>query len=130
MYVPVDPDYPKDRIAFLLEDAGIDLVITQQRLLQFLPPVNAKVLCIDVEQESVVQRKRAALHGNVSLDNPAYVIYTSGSTGQPKGVLVSHGALSNHMQWLAHEFPLDQNDRVLHKYSLALTLHLQKFSIL
>ena len=53
------------------------------------------------------------------MDNPAYVIYTSGSTGQPKGVLVSHGALSNHMQWLAHEFPLDQNDRVLHKYSLS-----------
>src|SRR5579864_4609900 len=118
VYVPVDPEYPKDRIALLLDDAGVEVLITKQLFLQFIPPVNAKVLCVDAEQEGIVQRKRAS-HGSASVDDPAYVIYTSGSTGQPKGVLVSHGALSNHMQWLAHEFPLDQNDRALHKYSLS-----------
>ena len=79
--------------------------------------MNAKVFCIDAEQQSLV-RPKTSLRGTSS-DHPAYVIYTSGSTGQPKGVLVSHGALSNHMQWLAHEFPLNQDDRVLHKYSLS-----------
>jgi amino acid adenylation domain-containing protein/non-ribosomal peptide synthase protein (TIGR01720 family) len=118
VYVPVDPEYPKERIAFLLDDAGVDIVVTEQRLIQLLPPVNAKVLCVEAEQESITQPKRAA-HGSASLEDPAYVIYTSGSTGKPKGVLVSHGALSNHMQWLAHEFPLDHDDRVLHKYSLS-----------
>jgi amino acid adenylation domain-containing protein/non-ribosomal peptide synthase protein (TIGR01720 family) len=117
VYVPVDPEYPKDRIAFLVDDAAVEVIVTQQRFVQLLPPVSAKVLCLDEEQQSVIQP-------NVSLrctssDHPAYVIYTSGSTGQPKGVLVSHGALSNHMQWLAHEFPFHQDDRVLHKYSLS-----------
>jgi amino acid adenylation domain-containing protein/non-ribosomal peptide synthase protein (TIGR01720 family) len=118
VYVPVDPEYPKDRIAFLLDDAGVNVLVSEQRLLQFLPPTKTKVLCVDAEKGSFVQPKEAS-HGSASPDGPAYVIYTSGSTGQPKGVLVSHGALSNHMQWLAHEFPLGQDDRVLHKYSLS-----------
>ncbi|HEX3094147.1 MAG TPA: condensation domain-containing protein, partial [Candidatus Angelobacter sp.] len=117
VYVPVDPEYPKDRIAFLLDDAGVSLLVTELRLLRVLPPSRAKLLCVDEEQSAVKQK--AASHGSAGLDDLAYVIYTSGSTGQPKGVLVSHGALSNHMQWLAHEFPLHQNDRVLHKYSLS-----------
>jgi len=117
VYVPIDPELPKERIAFLLDDAGVKVMVTGQRFVQLLPPVSAKVLCVDAEQQSVVQAK-VSLRATSS-DGPAYVIYTSGSTGQPKGVLVSHEALSNHMQWLAREFPLDHDDRVLHKYSLS-----------
>jgi amino acid adenylation domain-containing protein/non-ribosomal peptide synthase protein (TIGR01720 family) len=118
VYVPIDPEYPRDRISFLLNDALVEVVITEQKLLQSLPPVNAKLLCVDAEQESIVLPKVAS-RGSATPDDPAYVIYTSGSTGRPKGVLVSHEALSNHMQWLAHEFPLYQGDCVLHKYSLS-----------
>jgi amino acid adenylation domain-containing protein/non-ribosomal peptide synthase protein (TIGR01720 family) len=118
VYVPVDPEYPKDRVTFLLDDADVKVLVTQLRLLQLLPPVSAKMMCIDAEQKSIDQPKEMP-YGSASPDDPAYVIYTSGSTGQPKGVLVSHEALSNHMHWLAQEFPLHQDDRILHKYSLS-----------
>ncbi|HVG92508.1 MAG TPA: amino acid adenylation domain-containing protein, partial [Alphaproteobacteria bacterium] len=76
------------------------------------------MLCIDAGQ-SILQPRAASHRSTTNLAGPAYVIYTSGSTGQPKGVIVSHESLSNHMQWLAQDFPLHQDDRVLHKYSLS-----------
>lgn len=123
VYVSIDPEYPKDRIAYLISDAGVEVLITQHRLLHALPAAKVRVLCTDQEQRAAIHGKAPAL---VNPANPAYIIYTSGSTGHPKGVLISHAALSNHMQWMVREFPLHDYDRVLHKYSLSFDASLEE----
>jgi amino acid adenylation domain-containing protein len=87
-YVPLDPQYPKERIAFMLEDSGAAVVVTQRHLVETLPPRVEKVR-LDADWEVIGSRSKGALSGPL-VDSLAYVIYTSGSTGQPKGVLVSH----------------------------------------
>jgi amino acid adenylation domain-containing protein len=90
-YLPIDLRYPADRVAFILEDAGVPLLISQRSLETTLPQHQAKVLFLDDVTESRNENpgRRAAL------DNLAYVIYTSGSTGKPKGVEVLHRGVTN-----------------------------------
>ncbi|WP_370964015.1 amino acid adenylation domain-containing protein [Amycolatopsis sp. cg9] len=94
-YLPVDPGYPADRVAFMLADARPALVLTPESDLG--EPVS------DVPLPAV------------GPDHPAYVIYTSGSTGRPKGVLMSHAGIVNHLAWMQAEHPLTTGDRVLQK---------------
>ncbi|HVR99263.1 MAG TPA: amino acid adenylation domain-containing protein [Thermoanaerobaculia bacterium] len=88
-YVPVDPNYPQERKAFLLQDSAASLLLTLERWLADLPPVECPVLCLEEGDESADE---SVENPGVSVppESPAYVIYTSGSTGRPKGVLVSH----------------------------------------
>lgn len=116
VYVPLDPEYPQERLNFLLRDSGAEVVITRRDLVA-LRFEKQRVVWLDAEQEAIAPESTANPQRKADGDFPAYLIYTSGSTGSPKGVLVSHKALSNHMQWLARECPLDETDRVLHKYS-------------
>ncbi|MEM7584178.1 MAG: amino acid adenylation domain-containing protein [Acidobacteriota bacterium] len=88
-YVPLDPTAPPDRIAFLLKDAGADVVLTQHPLRERLPESGAQVLCLDAEDLSG-ESGESPPGGPRSADQLAYLIYTSGSTGRPKGVLVTH----------------------------------------
>ena len=118
-YLPLDPEYPKERLAFMLADAQPEMVLTTQPLLERLPEHPANVVCLDTERESIAQQGEENPSSIAVEDDLAYVIYTSGSTGQPKGVMISHRAVCNHMQWIAREFPLDQSDRTLLKYSIS-----------
>ncbi len=118
-YLPLDPEYPKERLAFVLADAQPEMVLTTQPLLERLPEHAAKVVCLDAESNSVSRQSEENPSSIAVEDDLAYVIYTSGSTGQPKGVMISHRAVCNHMQWIAREFPLDQSDRMLLKYSIS-----------
>jgi len=92
-YLPLDPAYPPDRLAFMLEDAGAELFLTMSALSQVLP-VRARVVCLDSDWPQIGQMSTAAPAGECSGDSLAYVIYTSGSTGTPKGVAVLHKAVS------------------------------------
>ena len=94
-YLPLDPDYPAERIAFMLEDA-------------------APAVFIDGE-ESFAEYSDAPLDVEVAPGNPAYVIYTSGSTGRPKGVVVPHEGIVNRLLWMQDEYGLTSDDRVLQK---------------
>ncbi|MGV3772896.1 MAG: non-ribosomal peptide synthetase [Verrucomicrobiales bacterium] len=89
-YVPLDSNYPKERLAFMVEDAQLPVIITQESLAEFLPASNATLLRLDTEWESISAESRHVLTTPVTSDDLAYVIYTSGSTGQPKGVAVPH----------------------------------------
>ena len=89
-YVPIDPSYPRERLAFIMKDANIVTILTQQKLLEVLPITNEQLIILDSE---ITEEDTAAPITNVTPDNLAYVIYTSGSTGTPKGVLVSHANL-------------------------------------
>src|SRR5215213_8376343 len=94
-YVPLDPTYPKKRLSFMLADAEVPLLLTQERLTAALPDHQAKVICIDRDWETIVVESAENPRSGVEPDNLAYVIYTSGSTGRPKGVQVFHHGLSN-----------------------------------
>ena len=93
-YVPLDPEYPKERLGFMLRDAQTSILLTQERLLERLPESETRCLCIDTSWESIGQESKENLRSGVSADDLAYVIYTSGSTGTPKGVAVTHRAVN------------------------------------
>ncbi len=89
-YVPLDPNYPQERLSFMLDDAQVSVMLTQQQLLESLPPHQAQVICLDSDWETIAQSSESNPNHTATPDNLAYVIYTSGSTGKPKGVLVNH----------------------------------------
>ena len=95
-YVPLDPSYPRERLAWMLEDAQATVVLTHRALLSSLPPHTAQVVCLDDPQ---LWDLSTVPHGNipsgVAPPNLAYVLFTSGSSGRPKGVMVEHRQVSN-----------------------------------
>jgi len=94
-YVPLDPSYPADRLALMVEDAQCPILLTQQGLLHRLPPHHAKVVCIDSDWGSMEREPEDNLDSGVTASDLSYVIYTSGSTGRPKGVMVEHRNVTN-----------------------------------
>jgi amino acid adenylation domain-containing protein len=107
-YVPLDPGYPRERIAFLVEDAHLSLVLCQERLRARLSGAAQRLVCVDSEWERIAQHSQENLVGGTTGDNLAYVIYTSGSTGKPKGVMVTHRGLSNYLLWSKNAYQVDK----------------------
>jgi amino acid adenylation domain-containing protein len=98
-YIPLDPNYPQERIAFMLTDSGASVLLTQQNLLTQLGEFNVKSVILDTEWEIIAQNSSENLLNPVTPQNLAYVIYTSGSTGKPKGVSLNHRPLVNLLTW-------------------------------
>jgi amino acid adenylation domain-containing protein len=94
-YVPVDPSFPLDRQRFMIEDAGVPVIVTQERLRSQLPDHHGAVVCLDDTAEWMAGRPTTLPPSTATPDDLAYVIYTSGSTGTPKGVQIPHRALVN-----------------------------------
>lgn len=118
-YVPLDPGYPSERLAFMLEDVHVPILLTQQRLVSELPKHGAKVVCLDGDWETITQEGRENPTRNVKADNLAYVIYTSGSAGKPKGVEIEHQGLLNLVFWHQRAFALSPADRATQIAGLA-----------
>ena len=108
-YVPLDPAYPQERLAFMLADAQVSVLLTQESLVTTLPPHRARVVCLDSATFSTIAEN---LPHTVTTDNLAYVIYTSGSTGRPKGVQIEHRGLLNLVFWHQQAFAVSSLDRV------------------
>jgi amino acid adenylation domain-containing protein len=115
-YVPIDPEYPAARIEFMIQDAGVPLILTQERHRPALDGATAQVLVLpdaSLDQEDDTDPVR-----DLDPGSPVYMIYTSGSTGQPKGVINRHDALANRLHWMQSAFRLAGGagaDRVLQK---------------
>jgi amino acid adenylation domain-containing protein/non-ribosomal peptide synthase protein (TIGR01720 family) len=92
-YVPIDPAYPPDRLRFMVEDSGIEVLLTQRRFAHHIPELKTHVVCLDRDWDDIAQQSTDPLPSQVCSENLAYVIYTSGSTGQPKATAVSHRSL-------------------------------------
>ncbi|MDB4970228.1 MAG: amino acid adenylation domain protein, partial [Myxococcales bacterium] len=116
-YVPLDPGYPTDRLAFMVEDAALTVLVTQQRCLERLPAHAAQLVLLDDPTLLSHHPVHAPLAGTTA-GSLVYVIYTSGSTGRPKGVCVPHGALVNLISWIVTEWPM-ADERMVLKTSLS-----------
>ena len=109
-YVPLDPDYPEERIRYMIEDAGAGVIISEKAL-RGHPALSgqAVLLCDDIPESAPLRPVER------DVDQAAYMIYTSGSTGRPKGVVISHRAIWNRLQWMQEKYGLTAEDRVLQK---------------
>ncbi len=94
-YLPLDPEYPLERLAWMLEDSNVPLLLTEEQLSDHLPTHWGQTICLDSEWERITKQSAENPVRIVAAENLAYVIYTSGSTGKPKGVMVPHRGLSN-----------------------------------
>jgi amino acid adenylation domain-containing protein len=98
-YVPLDLKYPLDHLAFILEDAQVSVLLTEEALEDRLPAHMAQTVYLDADWPLISEQPAENLSRNVAPENLAYVIYTSGSTGRPKGVMITHAGLSNYLSW-------------------------------
>jgi len=115
VYVPLDPSYPRERLAFMGADAGVQILVTCTALATELPPGATSVLCLDAGDALAGEcaDNPAPVFDTAGSDALAYVIYTSGSTGNPKGVGISCDALGRHCRIMQQAFRLSSSDRIL-----------------
>ncbi|MBN8468384.1 non-ribosomal peptide synthase/polyketide synthase [Corallococcus exiguus] len=109
-YVPMDPAYPRERLAFMVEDSGVPLLLTQQSLAAQLPSHQGRILCLDSEWPTVAGFPTHDVDAKVDEDHLAYVIYTSGSTGRPKGSLLCHGQVLRLFSSTQREYGFNARD--------------------
>ncbi|RBH55294.1 MULTISPECIES: non-ribosomal peptide synthetase [Pseudomonas] len=111
-YVPLDPQTPTERLQHILQDSGLQLLLTQSPWLASLPTFQGgEILCLDQLDDSAFSDHD--LPASIEPDSLAYVIYTSGSTGRPKGVAISHAALAEFIARASEYSQLVDSDRVL-----------------
>jgi amino acid adenylation domain-containing protein len=126
-YVPLDPTYPQERLAFMVTDAQPCLLLTQQKLLSSLAEHQAEVLCLDSGWETIGKESGESRGSGVTGDNLAYLIYTSGSTGKPKGAMNTHRGIVNRLLWMQEKYQLDESDRVLQKTPFSFDVSVWEF---
>jgi amino acid adenylation domain-containing protein len=125
-FVPLDPDYPPERLAAMLEDSRADVLLTQEALKDRWPSAQSQVIRLDADWESIDRHDAANLEGGATPEDATYVIYTSGSTGEPRGVVVRHAGLVNHNLAVATLFELSPEDRVLQFSSLSFDIAIEE----
>lgn len=128
-YVPIDPEYPADRVAFMLEDAGAPVLLAQERVARVLPAHSAKVVLLDgvtTEDWSGATNQEAQLP-LPDADHSAYMIYTSGSTGKPKGARNAHRGIVNRLLWMQDMYQLTSKDVVLQKTPFSFDVSVWEF---
>ncbi|MGE5675070.1 MAG: non-ribosomal peptide synthetase, partial [Mycobacterium leprae] len=126
-YVPLDPGYPPERLAFMLADAAVPVLLTQERLVAGLPEHGARVICLDTGWSALARESDANPVSGARPSDTAYVIFTSGSTGRPKGVMVPHAGICNRLLWMQDEYQLTTADRVMQKTPFSFDVSVWEF---
>ncbi|HQV93621.1 MAG TPA: amino acid adenylation domain-containing protein, partial [Anaerolineales bacterium] len=109
-YLPLDPSFPSERLAFMLEDSNASIVLTLSSLLPEMPKTDAQIICLDALDDVKTKRVKKA---KAKTDDLAYVIYTSGSTGKPKGVQIHHRAVVNFLCSMQKDLGINADDSLL-----------------
>ncbi len=112
-YVPLDPAYPQKRLAAMMEDVDLRVLLTTQEMLAVLPENKVKQVCLDSDWPQIAGESQDNLPRVASVRNLCYVIFTSGSTGKAKAAAVFHGGWTNLMHWFVTEFNIRPEDKVL-----------------
>jgi amino acid adenylation domain-containing protein len=118
-YVPLDPSYPQQRLSYMLQDAGVSLLLTESHLVDWPLGYTGRVLYVDRAWEPGFQKRVALSRREALPDNLAYVIYTSGSTGAPKGVQIKHRSVTNFLHSLHVQLEITDSDILLAVTSLS-----------
>jgi amino acid adenylation domain-containing protein len=127
-YLPIDPDYPRERIDYMLNDSGVKILVTNPGISEKLSIVNRQLLILNEmppnrrrlnnppkEANSINNYQLTINNLQLKRNSLAYIIYTSGSTGKPKGVMVEHHSVINRLHWMQRAYPLTETDRILQK---------------
>ncbi|PFD72567.1 non-ribosomal peptide synthetase [Bacillus cereus] len=114
-YVPLDPTYPESRLRYILEDAGIEVLVTEENSKNLFVSENIETICMNKDYTAIEKEESTPCISGVTGENLAYVMYTSGSTGNPKGVMIEHHSVINYLEWMQHKYPLSEKDVVLQK---------------
>ncbi len=132
-YLPLDPEYPEARLAFMLQDAKIAVLLTQERFCRApwaqapSPPTQAPLVVLERDWQQITAQPRGPLSFPAHDLHPAYLIYTSGSTGQPKGVIIPHCGIVNRLRWMQDAYQLGADDRVLQKTPMSFDVSVWEF---
>ena len=118
-YVPLDPTYPRERLAFMLRDSGAAILLTQAQLADSVPGHQARIIRLDADWPAIAAYSSTSVASEVTSRDPAYVVYTSGSTGNPKGVQIPHRALVNFLCAMRRDPGLTATDTLLAITSLS-----------
>lgn len=112
-YVPIDPSYPQERIAEILADTQLGILLTQDKFPNQRLDYTGKTICLDTDWSIISQHSTANPHSDVKLHHLSYIIYTSGSTGKPKGVMIEHRSLMNFVITAIDKYGINTSDRIL-----------------
>lgn len=126
-YIPLDPTYPPERLAFMFQDAGADVLLTERALLGSISAGSSQTVCLDRDWAAISQENSDNLTTDVDPANLCYVIYTSGSTGQPKGVQLEHRNVVNFLRSVRRLFELGKSDVYLGVASMSFDASVMDF---
>lgn len=128
-YLPLDPNYPQERLSFILQDSGTQLVLTQSNLSGFLPENEIQTICIDQNWQEISTFSTENPEKISSPDNLAYIIYTSGSTGKPKGVMITHSNVYHFVKIASSALDIHPKDKYLQTASIAYALSVRQLMV-
>jgi len=126
-YISLDPEYPQERLAFMLEDTQVPVLLAQEHLLGKLPECRSQIFCLDTDWDKVEPHSAANPSSGVRAQNLAYVLYTSGSTGKPKGVMNCHSGICNRLLWMQDTYQLTESDRIMQKTPFSFDVSVWEF---
>ncbi|MFN6513547.1 MAG: amino acid adenylation domain-containing protein [Nostoc sp. CreGUA01] len=118
-YIPLDPNYPVERLNFMLSDSQASILISHQEILEKLSLSSPKIVCLDIQKTEIAQQSSENPINISKPDNLAYIIYTSGSTGTPKGVLGTHRGTVNGLHWLWKTYPFTPEEVCCQKTAIS-----------
>lgn len=128
-YVALDPTYPKERLAYILEETQVPLLVTQRQLVEQLPQLDVPLICLDTDREVIARESEENPVTQVTPQHLAYVIFTSGSTGKPKGVQITQGNLGHYAQAMSEALTLQSDDIYLHTASFSFSSSVRQLMV-
>ncbi|MDA0900306.1 MAG: amino acid adenylation domain-containing protein, partial [Proteobacteria bacterium] len=126
-YLPLDTDYPSERLQFMLQDSKVKILMTHSNLQHLFSDYSGNIVKINEIDAVLNEQPHFNPTSSTTPDNLIYLIYTSGSTGVPKGVENTHRSLVNRIEWMQHEYQLTPNDKVLQKTPMSFDVSVWEF---
>ncbi len=127
VYMPLDPEYPRERLIFMLHDAQTSVLLTRQQYREIFLEYQETIVYLDSQWNRLATESTTNPFSGVTSENLAYMIYTSGSTGKPKGAMNTHRGISNRLLWMLETYHLAETDRVLQKTPFSFDVSVWEF---